>query len=154
MRASIAVTALILAVGLAACAGPSGGPLEPGRVRLAAMEVAEDPKVDVRYPVLLRYEAAGDVRIIDSCFTWLDENASFRSLDDWTGLGNGPYCLLPAGEAGPGALRIMVASGYPGTYELRAYVHYEDGGVVRKSNTVSSELTVTRRLPYYLQAAD
>lgn len=147
MRRSLAFTGLALVLGLAACAGSPEGPLEPNRMRLTAMDVADDPKTDVRYPVLLSYEASGDVRIIHSCFTWLDESGSFGWLDDWTGLGDGPYCLGPESGEGPGAVRTMLVSGYPGTYRLRAYVRYEGGGEVWTSNAVSREVTLTRRYP-------
>jgi len=147
MKASLALTGLSLTLGLAACAGSPEGPLEANRIRLTAMEVAADPKVDVRYPVLLSYEVNGDVRIIDSCFTWLGE----KSPDEWLGaatwLGDGPYCLAPESANGPGAVRTMLLSGYPGTYQLEVYVRYEGGGVLQTSNAVSDEVTVTRRLP-------
>ena len=147
MTASRALTGLGLALGLAACAGSPEGPLEPDRIRLTAMEVAADPKVDVRYPVLLSYEVNGDVRIIDSCFTWLGE----KSPDEWLGaaawLGDGPYCLAPEGGELPGAVRTMLVSGYPGTYGLEVYVRYEGGGALRISNTLSGDVTVTQHRP-------
>ena len=146
MKASLALSGLSLILGLAACAGSPEGPLEPNRIRLTAMEVAADPKVDVRYPVLLRYDVDGDVRIIDSCFTWLDATS-----DDWfdhaTWYGDGPYCLAPESGQAPSAVRTMLVTGYPGTYRLETYVRYEAGGVLQTSNTVSNEVTVTRRLP-------
>lgn len=147
MRTSLAFTGLALVLALAACAGSSADPLEPNRMRLTAMSVADDPKVDVRYPVLLTYEANGDVRIIHSCFTWLDESGSSSWLDDWTGLGDGPYCLGPESGEVPGAMRTMLVSGYPGTYRLRAYVRYEGGGEVWTSNAVSREVILTQRNP-------
>lgn len=146
MKASLALTGLSLSLALAACAGSPDGPLEPNRIRLTAMEVAADPKIDVRYPVLLRYETSGDVRIIDSCFTWLDE-ASGDWLDHATWYGDGPYCLAPESGQAPGAATTMLVSGYPGTYRLEAYVRYEGDGVLQVSNAVSDEVTVTRRLP-------
>ena len=146
MKASLALTGLSLVLGLAACAGSAEGPLEPNRIRLTGMEVAGDPKVDVRYPVLLRYEVDGDIRVIDSCFTWLDETS-----EDWfdhaTWYGDGPYCLAPEAGDAPGAVRTMLVSGYPGTYRLEVYVRYEGGGALQISNAVSDEVTVTRRLP-------
>jgi hypothetical protein len=111
------------------------------------VEVAPDPKVDVRYPVLLSYEVNGDVRIIDSCFTWVDEDSFLQRLDDWTGLGDGPYCLAPEGGDGPGTVKTMLVSGYPGTYRLEVYTRYEGGGEVRTTNAVAEPVTVTRRLP-------
>jgi len=147
MKASLAVTGLSLALGLAACAGSPEGPLEPNRIRLTGMDVAADPNVDVRYPVLLTYEVNGDVRIIDSCFTWQGEDASLAWLDDWTEFGDGPYCLAPESGDGPGAVRTMLLSGYAGTYRLEVYVRYEGGGALQTSNALSDEVTVTRRLP-------
>ena len=146
MRASLAFTGLALALGLAACAG-SEGALEPNRVRLTGMEAVSDPQVDVRYPVLLSYEASGDVRIIDSCFTWIDEDSALQRLDDWTGLGDGPYCLAPEGGDGPGTVKTMLVSGFPGTYRLVVYSRYEGGGEVRTTNAITEQVTVTRRLP-------
>jgi hypothetical protein len=146
MRASLAFTGLALTLGLAACAG-SEGTLEPNRIRLSGMEAAPDPKVDVRYPVLLSYEVNGDVRIIDSCFTWVDEDSFLQRLDDWTGLGDGPYCLAPETADFPGRLKTMLVSGFPGTYRLVVYTRYEGGGEVRTTNAVAEQVTVTRRLP-------
>lgn len=146
MKASLVLTGVGLVLGLAACAGSSEGPLEPNRMRLTAMEVAADPKTDVRYPVAVRYEASGDLRIIDSCFTWLDETSG-----DWTDhttwYGDGPYCLAPESGQAPSAVTTMLVSGYPGSYRLEVYVRYEGGGVLQTSNTVSDEVTVTRRMP-------
>lgn len=147
MKASLALTGLSLALGLAACAASPEGPPEPNRLRLTGMDVTADPKVDVRYPVLLSYEVNGDVRIIDSCFTWLGEKSSDGWLGAGTWLGDGPYCLAPESAGGPGAVRTMLVSGYPGTYQLEVYVRYEGGGVLQTSNAVSDEVTVTRRLP-------
>jgi hypothetical protein len=147
MRAGVAFTALTLALGLAACAGTSEGPLEANRMRLTALDVAADPKVDMRYPALLRYEASGDVRIIDSCFTWIDDDSFLQRLDEATGLGDGPYCLAPESAAVPGTVQTMLVSGYPGTYRLVVYTRYEGGGAVRTTNAVAQQVTVTRRLP-------
>ena len=147
MKASRALTGLSLVLGLAACAGSPEGALEPNRIRLSGMEVAPDPKVDVRYPVLLSYEVNGDVRIIDSCFTWVDEDSFLQRLDDWTGLGDGPYCLAPEGEDELGTVKTMLVSGYPGTYRLEIYTRYEGGGEVRTTKAVAEQVTVTRRLP-------
>jgi hypothetical protein len=146
MRASLAFTGFALTLGLAACAG-SEGALEPNRIRLTGMEVAPDPKVDVRYPVLLSYEVNGDVRIIDSCFTWLDEKSAVQWLGDGAWFGDGPYCLVPEGGDGLGTVKTMLVSGYPGTYRLEVYTRYEGGGEVRTTNAVAEQVTVTRRLP-------
>jgi hypothetical protein len=128
---------LALAVGLAACAG-SDGTLGPDRIRVTGLEVADDPKVDVRYPALLTFEADGDVRIIDSCFTWADTGSRLSWLSD------GPYCF--ASEKSPAnAVRSMLLTGYAGTYQVEGYVRYASGGVLRRSNSASSEVTVTRR---------
>lgn len=147
MKASVAFAALTLASGLAACAGTAEGPLEADRMRLTALEVADDPKVDTRYPAFLRYEASGDLRIIDSCFTWIDEESFLQRHDDWTGLGDGPYCLAPESAELPATVQTMLVSGYPGTYRLVAYTRYEGGGAVRTTNAVAQQVTVTRRLP-------
>ena len=147
MRAGLAFAALTLASGLTACAGTSEGPLEPERMRLSALEIAADPTVDVRYPAFLHYEVNGDVRIIDSCFTWVDEDSFLQRLDDWTGLGDGPYCLAPEAAAPPGTVTTMLVSGDPGTYRLVVYTRYEGGGAVRTTNAVAEQVTVTRRLP-------
>ena len=145
----LAFTGLVLILGLTACAGTSAGtseePLQANRMRLTAIEVADNPKTDTRYPVLLRYEANGDVGIVYTCFTWMDESSSFAWLADWTGLGNGPYCLVPESVEAPGVVTTKLVSGYAGDYELRAYVRYRSGGVMQTSNTVSSPVTLTRR---------
>jgi hypothetical protein len=147
MTASRALSGLVLVLGLAACAGSPEGPLEPDRIQLTAMDVAVDPKIDVRYPVLLRYDVSGDVRIIDSCFTWVDDGSPDGWLGDASWFGDGPYCLAPEGGEPPGAVRTMLVSGHPGTYRLEVYVRYEGGGALRTSNTLSDDVTVTRRLP-------
>src|SRR3546814_15772167 len=77
MRKRLALSGLILAF-LAACAGSDG--TDTDRIRLTGFTVAEDPKVDVRYPAVLAYEANGGVQVIDSCFLWFDKNADFTSF--------------------------------------------------------------------------
>ena len=137
MRTRLALTGLALAVILAACAA-SDGRLEPDRIRVTGLEVADDPKVDVRYPALLTFEANGDVRIIDSCFTWSDSGSRLNWLSD------GPYCFAP--DSSPAnAVRSLLVTGYPGTYQLEGYVRYASGGVLRRSNSASSEIIVSRR---------
>jgi len=138
MRIRLAFAGLALAVALAACAGGEGT-LEPDRIRVTGLEIADDPKVDVRYPALLTYEANGDVRIIDSCFTWSDAGSRLAWLSS-----DGPYCFAP--ESGPAnAVKAMLVTGYVGVYQVEGYVRYASGGTLRRSNTASSEITVTRR---------
>src|SRR3546814_1593520 len=88
MRKRLALSGLILAF-IAACAGSDGTDTE--RIRLTGFTVAEDPKVDVRYPAVLAYEANGGVQVIDSCFLWFDKNADFTSFRSTAWLGEGPY---------------------------------------------------------------
>jgi len=147
MRTRLAFTGLALTLGLTACAGAPDGPLQASQMRLTAMEVAVDPKTNIRYPVSLRYEVNGAVQIIYTCFTWMDESASFAWLDDWTGLGDGPYCLAPDSVAAPGVVTTKLASGYAGRYELRGYVRDRSGGVLQSTNMVASPINVTRRYP-------
>lgn len=125
----------VVTLALAACAG-SEGALEPDRLRVTGLEVAEDPKIDVRYPALLTFEAKGNVRIIESCFTWAESG----SRVDW--FSEGPYCFAPEGSPG-NAVKSLLLTGYAGTYQLQGYVRYASNGVLRCSNTVSSEITVT-----------
>jgi hypothetical protein len=147
MRTGLAFIGLALVLGLAACAGTPDGPPQPGHMRLTAMEVGGDPKTNIRYPVSLRYEVNGDAQIIYTCFTWMDDTGSFAWLDDWTGLGDGPYCLAPDSVVAPGIVTTKLASGYAGRYELRAYVQYRSGGVLQSTNMVASPISVTRRYP-------
>jgi len=133
-----AALAPVLVAGLAGCAG-SDGTLEPNRLRVTGLEVADDPKADVRYPALLTYEANGDVQVIESCFTWSGEPYGFLWYP------NGPYCFGPESGGGPDAVQSMLLTGYPGTYRLDGYVRYFGDGVARSSNRVSTEITVTRR---------
>lgn len=147
MNAGLAAIGSGLILALTGCTGAPEGPLEPNRLRLTGVEVAADPKVDLRYPAILRYEASGDVRVIDSCFTWLDKTAPDNWLDHATWLGDGPYCLAPESGREPGQVTTMLVSGYPGTYRVAVYVRYEGSGVLQTSNTLSEEVMVTRRLP-------
>jgi hypothetical protein len=146
MRTGLAFSGLILAFGLAACAGFESTEA-PNQIRLTGLEVASDPKVDVRYPAVLTYEAAGDVRVIDSCFTWFDADFQPLWLRDSTLFGNGPYCFALENDIGPDAVRSMLVTGYSGTYYLEGYLRYSAAGVGQKTNPVSTEITVTRRLP-------
>ena len=138
MRVHLALAVLTVAAGLAGCASTEG-PLEPGRLRVTGLEVANDAKVDVRYPALFTYEANGDVQIYDSCFLWSDP------ASDLTLFGEGPYCFAPETGPGPGAVKAMLISGYGGTYRLEGYVRYFGGGILHSSNSVSHEVTVKRR---------
>mgnify|MGYP000020208076 CR=1 FL=1 len=147
MKGRLGLAALLLASGLAGCAGTAEGTLEPNRMRLTAMEVAEDPKTNVRYPSFLRYEANGDVRIIHSCFTWIDEESFLQRLDTVTGMGDGPYCLAPESADLPGTVKTMLVNGYPGSYRLMVYTRYEGGGAIHTTNAIAEQVTVTRRLP-------
>lgn len=147
MRTSLAFTGLALILGLAACAGAPEAPLQANQMRLTAMAVADNPKTNIRYPVRLSYDVNGDVGIVYTCFTWMDEESDFAWLDDWTGLGDGPYCLAPDSMEAPGVVTTKLASGYAGRYELRAYVVYKSGGVMQTTNTVSSRMSVARRYP-------
>jgi hypothetical protein len=139
MRTSLAFTGLALAVGLSACAATEEGPLEANRLRATGLEVAGDPKVDVRYPAIMTYDVNGDVRVIESCFSWSGEDDGFP----WRP--NGPYCFGPEPGGGAEAVTAMLATGYPGTYRLEGYVRYVGDGVPRNSNRVATEITVTPR---------
>ncbi|HEY9537797.1 MAG TPA: hypothetical protein VIS03_09420 [Kiloniellaceae bacterium] len=144
MRKRLALSGLILAF-LAACAGSDG--TDTDRIRLTGFTVAEDPKVDVRYPAVLAYEANGGVQVIDSCFLWFDKNADFTSFRSTAWLGEGPYCFAPDSGVGPNAVKAMLVTGYPGTYRLEGYVRYYGAGVRRTTDRIATEITVTRRLP-------
>lgn len=144
MRMNLALTSLALAMSLTACAGTESANA-PDRIRLTGLDVAIDPKVDVRYSALLTYEARGDVRVIDSCFIWSDKDADFTSFRSTIWFGAGPYCFGPESDAGPGVVKSMLATGYPGTYQLEGYIRYAVGDDRRRSNRLSTEITVTRR---------
>jgi hypothetical protein len=140
----LALTGLALAASLTACAGTQGLDA-PDRIELTGLDVAADPQVDVRYPALLAYEAKGDVRVLDSCFTWTDQNPDLTWFDYKKTWGDGPYCFGPERGADPGAVKAMLATGYPGTYQLEGYVRYLAGGALWETNRLSTEVTVAPR---------
>jgi len=144
MRSNLVLTGLALAVSLSACAGTQSMNA-PDRIQLTGLEVAKDPKVDVRYPALLTYEEKGDVRVIDSCFIWSDKDADFTSFGSAAWFGDGPYCFGPESDVEPGTVKSMLASGYPGTYHLEGYIRYQAAGISRETNRVSTEITIDRR---------
>ena len=144
MRKSLGFSGLVLAVSLAACVGAEGALASDG-MRATGLEVAGDPRVDMRYPAVLTYEASADVRVIETCFTWWDADPETSWLDRKLWFGNGPYCLGPESDAEPGAVKTMLVTGYPGIYHLEGYIRYMDGGVSRRSNRVSTEITVAPR---------
>ncbi len=139
MRTSLAFTGLALALGLAACTGSGEGPLEPNRLRATGLDIAAGPKANERYPALLSYEANGDVRVIESCFSWSGEDDGFPWRPD------GPYCVGPEAGGGPGSVVSALVTGYPGTYHLEGYVRYVGDGVPHNSNRVAAEITVLPR---------
>ena len=102
MGKSFALTGLALAASLTACAGTQS-PEAPDRIALTGLDVAADPRVDVRYPALLTYDARGDVRVIDSCFTWTDQDPDLTWFDYKKAWGDGPYCF---GSLGVGRCSI------------------------------------------------
>jgi hypothetical protein len=144
MGKNLALTCLALAMSLTACAGTQSMDA-PDRIQVTGLDVANDPKVDMRYPVLLTYDAKGDVKVIDSCFLWFDKAADFTSFRSTTWLGEGPYCFSREEDVGPDTVKSMLVSGYPGTYQLEGYVRYYAAGVSRETNHVSTEIIVSRR---------
>ncbi|GAB4393646.1 MAG: hypothetical protein Tsb0032_13840 [Kiloniellaceae bacterium] len=139
MNRSFAFTGLALAVGLAACA-QSDGPLGPNRLRAVGLDVADGPRVNVRYPAVLSYEVNGDVRIIEGCYRW----SATKNGPLWSP--QGPYCFDSELGGGANTVSSMLATGYPGTYRLEGYVRYVADGVARNSNRVATEITVIPRL--------
>lgn len=139
-----AVAGLALCIGVAGCAVFDNSEA-PDQVRLTSLALAESPIVDIRYPALLSYEARGDVQVIDSCFLWYDKNADFTSFRSTLWLGEGPYCFYPESGTGPDAVQAMLITGHPGTYLVEGYVRYFADGITRKSNPLTTEVTVRRR---------
>src|SRR3546814_20500658 len=106
----------------------------PDQIRLTGLEVADNPRVDIRYPALLSYEARGDVQVIDSCFLWYDKDAGFTSFRSTLWLGEGPYCFAPESGAGPDAVTAILARGYAGRSGREGYAPSPPGGAPRPSN--------------------
>lgn len=144
MRMRLAVTALAFGASVAGCAVLDSAEA-PDQIQLTGLEVADSPTVDIRYPALLSYEARGDVQVIDSCFLWYDRNADFTSFRSTLWLGEGPYCFYPESGTAPDAVQAMLVTGYPGAYLVEGYVRYLTDGELRKSNTVTTDITVRRR---------
>ena len=144
MRTNLGFAGLALVASLAACFGADGA-FASDRMRVIGLEVDGDPRVDMRYPAVLTYEASADVSVIETCFTWSDADPETTWLDRRLWFGNGPYCLGPESGAEPGAVKTMLVTGYPGIYHLEGYIRYMDGGVSRRSNRVSTEITVAPR---------
>src|SRR3546814_19843106 len=121
MRKRLALSGLILAF-LAACAGSDG--TDTDRIRLTGFTVAEAPKVDVRYPAVLAYEANGGGQVIASCFLWFDKTAEFKSFRSTAWLCEGPYCFAPDSGVGAHALKAMLGTGRSEHYRLEGSVFY------------------------------
>ena len=118
--------AALLVLLLAACSG-TASETAPNRLNLTELNI-DDPKVDVRFPALLTYEAQGEVILLESCFCIADA---------------GPYCFGLEGDGGPGVARSMLVAGYAGTYPVQGYLRYLAGGESYKTNTLETEITVS-----------
>ena len=125
---SLLMGAAILLV-ISSCSTAPKGPLEPGEMRLLSLNVPENGnlKVNIVYPLTIKFKADGHPEVRRACFTWSDD---------------GLRCI-PVKNVKYGSDAQLEVPFYapPGHHFLECYVEYVRDGKVRRTNTVSSYVT-------------
>lgn len=114
------------------CATASREPVPSGEVKLLKMNVPEADSIRTNSPftTYIQFESEGKPEIKDVCFTWS---------------GEGPYCFKVA-ELYPGTpqtLKVEPRVANPGSFAADCFVLYAKGGIIRKTNTISTRLRVS-----------
>ena len=120
------LTTVALLLAISSCATVPEGPLEPGEMRLLSLEVPENGnlKVNVAYPVAIKFKAEGRPEVRRACFTWN---------------GDGPRCnRIKDVKYGSEASLDVLFYAPMGYYRLECYVEYVRDGKVRRTNIVGS----------------
>ena len=123
------LTSVAILLAISSCATVPEGPLEPGEMRLLSLEVPENGnlKLNIAYPLTIKFKADGRPEVRRACFTWN---------------GEGPRCIrVKSVQYGSEAYLDVLFYTPEGRNRLECYVEYVRDRKVRRTNTVGSFVT-------------
>ena len=102
-------------------------PPAAGTLVLQSLDVRPVLSASSPHTVVIPYQAAGQLRMLQACFQWSPD---------------GPYCFSFRDVPGQSRIETQLRISDPGTYSLQAFVKYSSGGQFLDSNKVAAAITV------------
>lgn len=111
----------------AAVGGDAAAPQAAGTLVLQGLDVRPALQANNPERVGIRYQASGQIRMLQACFQWSPD---------------GPYCFSFQEVPGQSRIETQLRISDPGSYNLEAFVKYSSGGQFLDSNKVTAAIAV------------